>query len=64
MATKRNFGEITNYPEGSLFESRKDLSIARVHCPPISGISGCYKEGADSIVYQVDMKMMKILAIE
>lgn len=50
MILKRFFGELPEFPVGSTFESRKDLSIARVHCPPISGISGSSKEGADSIV--------------
>jgi putative restriction endonuclease len=47
---ERVFGEITDYPEGSLFDSRKALSAAGVHGPIQAGISGAAEEGADSIV--------------
>jgi putative restriction endonuclease len=46
----RVFGEITDIPEGSEFESRIELSHAGVHRPTQAGISGISKEGADSIV--------------
>jgi len=44
------FGAILDYPEGSFFESRLELSRAGVHRPTMAGISGTGKEGADSIV--------------
>ena len=46
----RVFGDIPDYPEGSFFESRLELSRARVHRPTMAGISSAGKEGADSIV--------------
>jgi putative restriction endonuclease len=46
----RVFGDIPDYPEGSFFESRLELSRAGVHRPTMAGISGTGKEGADSIV--------------
>ena len=48
--TNRLFGEIPEYPVGSFFESRRDLSQSGVHRPLQAGISGGAKEGADSIV--------------
>jgi putative restriction endonuclease len=47
---QRVFGTIPEYPEGSQFESRLELSRAGVHRPTQAGISGSGKEGADSIV--------------
>jgi putative restriction endonuclease len=46
----RIFGHIPGYPEGSVFDSRIELSIAGVHRPRQAGISGSGTEGADSIV--------------
>lgn len=46
----RIFGEIAGIPEGTIFESRLELSRAGVHRPTQAGISGTGKEGADSIV--------------
>lgn len=46
----RVFGEIAGVPEGSVFESRLELSRAGVHRPTQAGISGAGKDGADSIV--------------
>jgi putative restriction endonuclease len=46
----RVFGDIPNYPAGSFFESRLELSRAGVHRPTMAGISGAGKAGADSIV--------------
>lgn len=46
----RFFGEISGYPVGSIFESRKDVSRAQVHKPLQAGISGSEQDGADSIV--------------
>lgn len=46
----RVFGEIADYPEGSYFETRQELSQARIHRPLQAGISGSGHEGADSIV--------------
>lgn len=46
----RVFGKIAGVPEGSVFESRLELSRAGVHRPTQAGISGTGKEGADSIV--------------
>jgi hypothetical protein len=45
---ERLFGHIPGYPEGSLFESRAELSDAGLHRPLIAGISGSEREGADS----------------
>jgi putative restriction endonuclease len=47
---ERVFGHIHGYPEGSLFDSRTDLSLVGVHRPRQAGISGSENEGADSIV--------------
>ena len=47
---ERVFGHIPGYPVGSYFESRAELSEARVHRPLVAGISGGEGEGADSIV--------------
>jgi putative restriction endonuclease len=44
------FGEIPGFPIGSTWSNRKELSESGVHAPPMSGISGTAKEGADSIV--------------
>jgi len=46
----RIFGQIPNFPEGSSFASRAELSRAGVHRPTMAGISGAGEEGADSIV--------------
>jgi len=46
----RVFGNIPDYPEGSGFESRLELSRAGVHRPTMAGISGSGQAGADSIV--------------
>jgi putative restriction endonuclease len=46
----RVFGHIPGYPEGSCLEARAELSEAGVHRPPIAGISGGERDGADSIV--------------
>jgi putative restriction endonuclease len=35
---------------GDVFETRWDLHLSRIHPPPVAGISGSQKEGADSIV--------------
>lgn len=48
--SRRTFGHITDYPEGSWFQSRRELSQAGVHAPLQAGISGSEKGGADSIV--------------
>src|SRR3954454_22850474 len=47
---ERTFGEISDYPEGSAFEDRKDLSRSGVHRPLQAGICGGKAEGAESIV--------------
>jgi putative restriction endonuclease len=41
---------VPGYPEGSLFESRAELSASRVHVPIRAGIAGSQTEGAESIV--------------
>ena len=46
----RIFGHVPGYPEGSLFESRAELSESRVHLPLQAGIAGSQTEGAESIV--------------
>ena len=48
--TARTFGAIPNYPPGSLFTSRRELSDAGIHRPLQAGISGSSLDGADSIV--------------
>jgi putative restriction endonuclease len=47
---ERIFGHLPNYPEGSCFASREELSRAGVHRPRVAGISGRGHEGADSVV--------------
>ena len=47
---ERIFGHIPEYPEGSSFASRIELSQAGVHRPRRAGISGNGREGADSVV--------------
>jgi putative restriction endonuclease len=46
----RQFGHISEVPVGKTFASRRELSVARIHPPNMSGISGSGIEGADSIV--------------
>jgi len=46
----RVFGHIAGYDEGSLFDSRRQLSEVGIHRPTMAGISGTPNEGADSIV--------------
>jgi putative restriction endonuclease len=46
----RVFGDIPGYPEGSFFESRRELSHAGVHRPLVAGIAGTGTVGALSIV--------------
>jgi putative restriction endonuclease len=48
--SKRIFGHIEGFLQGSLFNSRLELSRAGLHRPTQAGISGSGKEGADSIV--------------
>lgn len=47
---ERLFGHAPGYPEGSTFNSRTELSRARVHMPIQAGITGSEREGAESIV--------------
>src|SRR5262245_29761579 len=47
---ERIFGHLPNYPEGSCFASREELSRTGVHRPRAAGISGRGHEGADSVV--------------
>ncbi len=44
------FGEIEGYPEGSLFGDREELRASGLHPPPVAGISGPEREGAESVV--------------
>ena len=46
----RVFGEISRFPEGTEFESRREVSMSGIHKPLQAGISGSELEGADSIV--------------
>ena len=48
--SKRVFGNVAGYPEGSLFENRAELRAAGVHRHLQAGISGSQTEGAESIV--------------
>lgn len=44
------FGHIEGTHEGQIFKSRKDLSNAGIHAPPMNGIWGRQDEGSCSIV--------------
>ena len=44
------FGHIDGVPQGTTYASRKTLSEAGVHTPPMQGISGNKEMGANSIV--------------
>lgn len=46
----RVFGHIAGFPAGAIFPDRASVHVAGVHRPPVHGISGSKKEGADSIV--------------
>jgi predicted restriction endonuclease len=48
--SEREFGEIPDFPVGSVWEKRIEVSRSRVHKPPVPGISGTADEGCDSIV--------------
>ncbi len=48
--TQRIYGHIPDYPPGTLFETRADLSYAGVHRPRIAGICGSGRQPAESIV--------------
>jgi hypothetical protein len=50
MAQKRHFGSVEDFPVGTIFRSRAQLSAATVHRPTQAGISGSKIDGADSIV--------------
>ncbi len=47
---ERLFGHVPGYPEGSLFENRRELNESGVHIPTQAGISGSQTAGAESIV--------------
>lgn len=44
------YGEIAGYPEGSSFESRAQLRLAKLHSKPMDGISCIVGNPADAIV--------------
>jgi len=46
----RVFGHIAGVQVGAIFKNRASVHVAGVHNPPVAGISGSKKEGADSIV--------------
>lgn len=46
----RIFGEVKGFEEGAIFQTRKEVSNAKLHRPTQAGISGSELEGADSIV--------------
>ena len=48
--SKFRFGQPDQYEVGSIFDSRKALSDAGIHGPPMHGIWGRQREGACSIV--------------
>lgn len=48
--SERIFGNIEGYQEGASFQTREELSKAKIHKPTQAGISGSQNEGADSIV--------------
>jgi len=62
--TRRIFGDILGYPEGTYFESRLEASHAGVHRPTQGGISGSATEGADSIVVSGGYEDDRDLGIE
>src|SRR5687767_6609599 len=62
--TKRIFGDIPGYPEGTYFESRLEASRAGVHRPTQGGISGSAVGGADSIVVSGGYEDDRDLGIE
>ncbi len=45
-----NLGHIANFPVGSTFKNRVELSKSGVHRPNQAGICGTHKEGATSVV--------------
>ena len=50
MLGERIFGAIPGIDVGAEFASRKELSFATIHRPPMAGIAGSGKEGSESIV--------------
>lgn len=48
--SKRIFGHIAGYPEGSGFDTRAELSEVGLHKPRMAGVSGSIHEGVDSII--------------
>lgn len=46
----RVFGHIAGVSVGETFPDRGAVHVAGIHNPPVAGISGSKKEGADSIV--------------
>ena len=44
------YGEIAGYPEGSTFESREDVRLAKLHSKKMDGISCIVGNPADAIV--------------
>ena len=62
--SKFRFGHSDQYEVGSIFDSRKALSDAGIHGPPMHGIWGRQREGACSIVmsggYEDDIDEMAI----
>ena len=42
--SKFRFGQPDQYEVGSIFDSRKALSDAGIHGPPMHGIWGCQRE--------------------
>ena len=51
MAEELVFGHVEEFPLGTVFENRAELSKARVHRPTVAGIAGSVTNGgADSIV--------------
>ncbi|MFF4196646.1 YDG/SRA domain-containing protein [Nonomuraea sp. NPDC001831] len=49
-AMAKRFGHVKGQPVGTLYAKRADVRAAGVHAPPVNGISGNGREGADSIV--------------
>ena len=45
-----SFGEIEDFPEGSVFHTRMEIHNAGLHRQTQAGISGTESEGADAIV--------------
>ena len=58
--SKFRFGQPDHYEVGSIFDSRKALSDAGIHGPPMHGIWGRQREGQALSLCQGDMRMISM----